>query len=162
LIADAALCLSDKPFPSTFASENLDLSITRVRNQTELFLLGFGCRDEKDIYNPAKSGQLYGGLSSVSRLPATPDGHYETIGGVVVCPGDSGGSAYVLGKSDSPGGPRSIVGINSGYFPITRVSAITGLSGIMADFIRDWATDSMTVICGLHQAAKNCRNRFIP
>jgi len=162
LIADAALCLSNRAFPTSFAYENLDTQITRVRRGTKLFLLGYGCRKFEDIGNPQKIGQLYGGVSEVILLPSRSEDHYRTFGGVVICPGDSGGSAYILSSPTAPEGLRSIVGINSGFAQASRQSAITPLTGSVAQFITDWSKDRKTQICGVHESAANCRDRFSP
>ncbi|MCK1284722.1 trypsin-like serine protease [Bradyrhizobium sp. 44] len=159
LEADVALCYSSKDFPNNIGFENLDLRSTRIRVDSNLFLLGYGCRNVNTL---AGEGELYGGSAKVFQLAALPTGHARTRGGVVICPGDSGGSAYLLAVDDQPINPRSIVGINSGYIAINRVSAITGLTGVMADFIRDWADDRKTRICGVHQDAQFCHDRFSP
>lgn len=162
LQADIALCQTAVPIHPTFSFENLDLRITRVRKNSELFLLGFGCRDVNRPGDPQLVGQLYGGRSTVFALSVEPGGHFQTRGGVVICPGDSGGSAYLLGDRSSPSGPRSIVGINSGYVADTKVSYITSMTAIVADFVRDWAEDNSVAICGVHNDARNCRDRFVP
>lgn len=162
LIADVALCLSDRALPVNFQYENLDTYITRVRRNTKLFLLGYGCRKFEDIGNPSKIGQLYGGVSQVASMPASSEDHYRTQGGVVICPGDSGGSAYVLNASGKPEGLRSIVGINSGFIPEYRESAITPLTGSVTQFIVDWSKDNGVTICGIHDTAVNCRDRLAP
>jgi hypothetical protein len=159
LEADIALCYSSKDFPSTIGFENLDLRSTRVRIDSNLFLLGYGCRNVNTLTG---DGELYGGSAKVHQLAMSPTGHVRTRGGVVICPGDSGGSAYMLAVDDKPVNPRSIVGINSGYIAVNRVSAITGLTGVMADFIRDWADDRKARICGVHQDAQFCHDRFSP
>lgn len=159
LEADVALCYSSKEFPKTIGFENLDLRSTRVRIESNLFLLGYGCRDVNTL---AGDGELYGGSAKVFQMAASPTGHVRTRDGVVICPGDSGGSAYVLAVDDNPINPRSIVGINSGYIAFNRVSAIMGLTGVMAEFIRDWADDRKTRICGVHQDAQFCHDRFSP
>lgn len=162
LFADVALCSSNRALPTNFQYENLDTQITRVRRNTKLFLLGYGCRKFEDIGNPKKMGQLYGGVSQVMSVPAASEEHYRTQGGVVICPGDSGGSAYILGSSAHPEGLRSVIGINSGFRPETRESAITPLTGSVAQFVIDWSKDKKVTICGIHDAATNCRNRLSP
>ncbi|MEN3347108.1 MAG: hypothetical protein V7632_743 [Bradyrhizobium sp.] len=159
LEADIALCYSAKAFPNTVGFENLDVRSTRVQVGSNLFLLGYGCRD---VNAPFDAGQLYGGSAKVFQMAPTPTGHVRTKDGVVICPGDSGGAAYVLAVDDKPVNPRSIVGINSGYIATDRISAITGLSGVIAEFIRDWAADNKTLICGVHPDARPCHDRFSP
>lgn len=165
LQADVALCLSDKEFSKNQAFENLDLRITHVRTATKLFLLGFGCRSVATLAEAG--GQLYGGTATVIKLPDPSDDHIRTQGvksnpdDAVICPGDSGGAAYVMNGSGATG-PRSIVGMNSGYIAQTRVSAITSLTGITSDFVHDWSLDKKVSICGVHDNAQNCRDRFTP
>jgi hypothetical protein len=165
LQADVALCLSDKEFPQDQAFENLDLRTTHVRMKTKLFLLGYGCRSV--ITLAGAGGQLYGGTATIVRLTDRSDDHIRTQGtkdnkdDVVICPGDSGGAAYVT-NGPTALGPRSIVGLNSGYIAQTRTSAITSFTGIVAEFIRDWSLDKKASICGIHDSAKNCRDRFTP
>jgi Trypsin len=161
LINDMALCLSDGVLPTTFLYENLDMRKERIAMQTSLFLLGYGCRSVQDVGDPTRIGQLYGGRSVVDKMPTADDDHVETQGGVVICPGDSGGAAYVLASTDpgKEGGPRAIVGINSGYFAEPRVSAISTFSEAAAKFIRKWSADHNTAICGVDDAASNCRER---
>jgi hypothetical protein len=158
LINDIALCLSDKAIPTSFLYENLDMRKERIAMKTSLFLLGYGCRNVQDVGDPTKIGQLYGGRSEVDKMPTAVDDHLETQGGVVICPGDSGGAAYVLADTES--GPRAIVGINSGYFAMPRVSAISTFSEAAAKFIVKWSADHNTVICGVNDDATNCRERF--
>ena len=162
LNADIALCASGTTFPSGVFFENLDLRSTRIFAGQRLFLLGFGCRDVNHIFDPDKSGQLYGGFSSVSKVSMQAETQYEAGGGVVICPGDSGGSAYILAAPTQIGGPRSIVGINSYYKAKERISGLAKLSGSMGEFIRDWAADNNVTICGVHPLAKNCREKFVP
>jgi Trypsin len=159
LETDVALCFSKDIFPQKIAFENLDLRITRVAVGSVLFLLGYGCRD---VTSQIEFGQLYGGSATVSQLASGTSSHMRTRDGVVICPGDSGGSAYVLATMDEPISPRSIVGINSGYAALSRVSAITPLTGIVAEFIRDWCEDHKTTICGVHANVSNCHDRFSP
>jgi hypothetical protein len=162
LINDLAFCFSDNDFPPRFGYENIDTHVTRIRRNTSLFLLGYGCRDVDDIGNPDKLGQLYGGFAPVGVLPTAANDHVETKGGLVICRGDSGGAAYVLAARDELSGPRSIVGINSGYFPKQRVSAITPFNGASTEFIHAWTADKKVFICGFHPQAINCRDRFVP
>jgi hypothetical protein len=157
LINDIALCLSDGAMPKTFLYENLDMRKERIAMHTSLFLLGYGCRNIQDVGDPTKIGQLYGGRSEVDKLPTADDDHAETQGGVVICPGDSGGAAYVLAATES--GPRAIVGVNSGYFAVPRVSAISTFGNVAANFIVKWSKDHNTTICGVSDVATNCRER---
>lgn len=78
----------------------------------------------------------------------------------MICPGDSGGAAYLLSASNQIVGPRSIVGLNSGYKPVGRISAISIFDSRAVAFIEDWSRANSVAICGIHQASKNCRDRY--
>lgn len=45
---DFALCISDKNFPSRFGYENIEATTSLFAAGTNLFLLGYGCRDVSD------------------------------------------------------------------------------------------------------------------
>lgn len=172
LFSDIALCYSASDLPRTrqiagssmtYDFENLDLKITRVKLKTPIYFLGFGCRKYPDGTNGAAktTGQLYGGLAVLSALPRGPGEHFRTLGGVAICPGDSGGAAYVLSDTEKPAGPRSVIGLNSGYNPVGKVSDITTLYSL-EKFVRDWAEDNATKICGVHDGAEHCRAGYLP
>jgi hypothetical protein len=167
LIADVAMCVTDRPLPAPpLGFENLDLSSTYLSLRSQVFILGYGCRNVMDIDNPQLFGQLYGGVAHVVKLAEGTGDHMLLEGGPVICPRDSGGAAYVLGNIKRLPGPRSIVGINSGYKDTTRTSFITALTGDVADFIRDrdkWAGKhtAEALICGVNSDAKRCHPKFI-
>ncbi|HEX8663095.1 MAG TPA: trypsin-like serine protease [Beijerinckiaceae bacterium] len=168
LYADIALCVSDRTLPRSriigtqrvaFSYENLDLRITRMRSGAELFLLGYGCRVYPQTSATAASdtsGQLYGGIGRVVRVPVEAGRHITTSGQAGICPGDSGGAAYALSDIGTLKGPRSIVAINSGYVPENKISDLTALFGHISQFIRDWSDDHGVKICGIHPEAQNC------
>ena len=154
LFADVALCKTRVAFPIPPGGfETLNFGSALMRDAW-LFLLGYGCRD---VRRPERMrGQLYGGLSQVElNCRRGPGDHVRIQNGVVVCPGDSGGAAY-LGKES---GPRSVVGVNSGYQPLTRESFITPIAGV-AEFIRNWAYKEKLAICGLPPDRQACRPAF--
>lgn len=155
LTFDVAMCLITQKLPSSLPFESVNLDAQDLVPKRSLFLLGYGCRD---VTTQAKSGQLYGGLSSIGVLPSHPGDHIKTKGGVVICPGDSGGAAYALADAGQPFGPRSIIGLNSGYWAHVRVSAIEPLSAA-AEFIRSWAKRNKIMICGVDSGAKRCHDR---
>jgi hypothetical protein len=163
LQSDVALCKSVRPFPKKIKRENLDLTISDIRNGINLFLLGYGCRQPPPPGEPPKlpHGQLYGGLSGIVALPRDSDDHIFTQDGVVICDGDSGGAAYILGDETASTGPRSIVGVNSGYDPKTRQSAIASLQSEIAKFVTDWVRDHAVTVCGIN-STMNCRDKFVP
>jgi hypothetical protein len=161
LVADVALCLAESSFPTHTEYENLDITQSWFTAGRPIFLLGFGCRNVHTA-DPATNGQLYGGLSDLLDTPISTDIHFFTQGGAVICPGDSGGAAYVLGDSNKIGGPRSIVGLNSGYLPDARISTVAAFSSANLDFINEWRSENHAKICGVDPDATNCRVRFVP
>ncbi|MCO5130812.1 MAG: S1 family peptidase [Xanthobacteraceae bacterium] len=154
---DVALCLSSGDFPSEIGFESVKFPVPDISVNARLFLLGYGCRDVGDIGNPEKIGQLYGGHSSVIQTPTNSNDHILTQDGVVICRGDSGGAAYLPVSEEKPNGMRSIVGLNSGYYRTSRISAISVLGETAIEFIQIWAAEKRQLICGLHPQAKNCR-----
>lgn len=158
LSGDIALCHSEMSFPRTNGFEAVDLELSNSQG-SRLFLLGYGCRS---VVNFDQTGQLYGGSSKVFRPSTVGDDHLLTRGGVVICPGDSGGAAYRLAVDDQPVNPRSIVGVNSSYEVPTRTSAITTFAGSAGSFIREWAKMKGASICGLDPMAEACHDRYTP
>jgi len=153
--ADLALCLAAADIPTNALHERIDLNVASVRRNTNLFLLGYGCRKEVDS---TTSGILYGGISPVRDMPLEDFDHYRTFGGVSICPGDSGGAAYSLTDESLPTGRRSIIGVNSGYLAGQSTSYLTPLSRpLLATFIRDWAARNGVAICGVTPGTANCR-----
>lgn len=158
LVGDVAMCFSATSLPNAGGFENLDMN-SPVASGTKLFLLGYGCRS---VVTLDGAGQLYGGTSKVLKLPTDKDDHLVTKGGVVICPGDSGGAAYLLAVEDHPVNPRSVVGINSSYDISARSSGITPFSGTTRDFILDWKKAKGTTLCGLDPNVIGCHDRFTP
>lgn len=158
LQGDVALCYSGASLPNSGGFENLYVDLP-IAIGTKLFLLGYGCRS---VIRLDGSGQLYGGSSKVLKLPSANDDHLLTKGGVVICPGDSGGAAYLLAVADHPVTPRSIVGVNSSFDVSDRSSGITTFSGSTLQFLFDWKKAKGTTICGLDLDAEGCHDRFIP
>jgi hypothetical protein len=170
LTFDVAMCLADRPIGGGFAYENLDIELGDVKPAAILYLLGFGCRDVLNPGDPKLGGQLYGGISQVDTLPTDEGGHILTAGGVVICPGDSGGAAYLINTGAAPGeaaippstNPRAIIGVNSGFLASARVSSIAAFTTAVATFVRDWARDNGVEICGVHAGTAGCRQRYLP
>lgn len=155
LLNDVAMCFSEPVLPNLGGYENIDAS-SRVPVNTPLFLLGYGCRNLNTLKDP---GQLYGGSSYVKILPTSSNDHLYTKGGVLICPGDSGGAAYRLTVADKPVNPRSIVGLGSSSDPSNRTSGITTFSQPVLDFINNWKKGKGP-ICGLDVGAVGCHDRF--
>jgi len=165
--ADLMICRSDRKFPTTKMFESVNFS--EVKRDTELFLLGYGCRDLNDEKRKT-IGTLIGGSAKVNRVDnkhvITKGKEWDTpstVGSdVVVCPGDSGGGVYLIteGRITETRG-RSIIGVVSLFFPEERESFITAFSlPENQEFINEWSQDEDNIgiwICGVHPEAKNCR-----
>jgi hypothetical protein len=162
LHGDLMICLSDSKFPTTRKFERI--SISEVKEGNVLFLLGYGCRDL--VNKSGTIGTLMGGTAAV--IKSVDTGHVYTKGkeldvpstagkDVMVCPGDSGGAAYLAGNKIT--GKRSIIGVVSAFIEKKRESLITPL--FLSEnkaFIDEWRLDNPGVlICGKDQDAKNCR-----
>jgi hypothetical protein len=158
LSADIALCVATEDIANGHSYERLSLNSAIVREQEPLFLLGYGCTE---VGKPNTSGVLYGGSSFVQVLASANEPHIQTNrsnGGVMLCPGDSGGAAFQVDDIKKPIGSRRIIGVNSAYHPGTQYSYVAPLSlPTTAAFIRDWAELHQVAICGVHSAAKLCR-----
>lgn len=162
LHGDLMICLSDSKFPTTRKFERMSMS--EVKESNELFLLGYGCRDLENM--SGSIGTLMGGTANVNFVDS---GHVYTKGkeldvpstagkDVMVCPGDSGGGAYLMTGSKITG-KRSIIGVVSAFIENDRVSLITPL--FLSEnkaFIDEWRLDNPGIlICGKDSDAKNCR-----
>ena len=157
--ADVALCLLERKLAKPILFENVETSLNPVQIGKEIFLLGFGCRDvsQANDLNWSKMGQLYGGAATMSSATDAQTGLFQTNSGVVICPGDSGGAAYLLPDATSPNSVRSIIGVNSEYLSDKRISFLVNIEDRAKDFISDWANKHHVKICGLHADASNCR-----
>ncbi|WP_158047538.1 trypsin-like serine protease [Skermanella pratensis] len=157
IAGDVAICRTkdNKPFSANFRFENVDLSGTRVKKDTKLFLAGFGCRAVDKRFG----GTLYGGLSRLFEISKEDGKHHLTREGVTICPGDSGGGAYALQDMSQPKGKRYFVAINSAWDPATLISYLAPINtpGIVK-FINEYATRHGLKICGVHPDAQRCKN----
>jgi hypothetical protein len=164
LTSDIALCFSEKPIEMQegLYFENINIDARAISVGQKVFLLGFGCRNIMDTGDRNLFGQLYGGFAKVSELPPVEGGHILAKDGVVICPGDSGGAAYIFAGASPIGNPRSVFGVSSGYYDTNRVSAIAPFTAKVATFVRDWSRKTGAKICGVHLEAKNCRIPYSP
>nr|WP_201010207.1 trypsin-like serine protease [Rhizobium rhizogenes]QCL09634.1 trypsin family protein [Rhizobium rhizogenes] len=156
---DYAMCAVDgQPFP--VPAESISTTIEAVKVGTQLLIAGFGCNDQ---YQNG-SGTFRIGHAPVVRLPNVKDANYVfdknsvvTQGSQSICPGDSGGGAYLETQS-ATGTHRVIVAVNSRV----DLSKLTSYLSSMATpdavgFLNNWMQTNNQKICGLG-AQNGCRN----
>jgi hypothetical protein len=109
-----------------------------------LRLLGFGCTQS----GGHDFGVLYEGDSVVVRLPVTASYFTITQGGVSVCPGDSGGGAYL---HDHARNIRLLVGINAQVNSNAESLISTTSEPGFLKWAKRWASTHKLKICGIHK-----------
>jgi Trypsin len=143
--ADFSLCLSDSIITG-FRYEKVDISESTQVGE-KLFLLGYGCID---ITGTASMGALYGGPAEVISRPEA-DLYTVTRGGPAICGGDSGGGAFTVAKA------RRLIGVNSQGNYKTESQIATTATSAFSEWARSWAAKRSTELCGISEAASNCR-----
>jgi len=146
--ADFALCYVDSALPApTGGFESLTFDAAAVVVQTEITLLGFGCRFD----GSPGFGLLAEGIANA--IAVTTES-IDTGAGSTLCTGDSGGAAYLA--TGTYAGRRRVVALNHASDSVHSV-----LSRITHPEFRNWATQwSRTTgarLCGLDPAAAGCR-----
>ena len=153
---DWALCLLRRAV-SGILFETLDLK-KLPKPKSRVILSGFGC-DEK---GKPSDGRLRVGVSRVTKsirpsekstLFARSDFENNEA---ILCPGDSGGPAFVFSTS-SVADARRLIGVNSRTtyeYGMNFISAVASLAG--KTFITEWADAHAQEICGLNYA-KTCK-----
>lgn len=151
---DWALCLLEHEV-SGFPYETVDTaSIPPVG--TRVVLSGHGCTEQGE---PAGS-VLRLGVSTVAARPSSLPAETSTLytksnldaNEAVLCPGDSGGPAWVF--TADLASPRSIVGVNSrttfqnGYSLLAATASSAGKT-----FLDDWTAAHVQEICGVNRTA---------
>ncbi|WP_019866509.1 trypsin-like serine protease [Methylovulum miyakonense] len=189
--ADFALCKIDKPFkePVGFKYETIDTSeMSRFVNKT-LILTGYGCVSdivenkqtdgkyrigETIIDETSKSAtklRLKYGKDYIKFYSDIENNNFFTIDDpdkANLCPGDSGGPAFVRRASASGFAQRMIVGVNSRVFYKNASTKIYGSSLVSAiggpDFLtwaEKWIEDQKVAACGINSRhftrIQNCR-----
>lgn len=141
--ADWALCYIDKTVAGIrFESLSMDGSIPKVGDT--ITLMGYGCT--KPDGSGGNDGILRSGLAEVKRTPRNNDWDIVTQGKVALCFGDSGGPAFYLKGAD-----RYLISINSrGNIQDTSYLSKTLSNPVFSDWIKAWATEKNTTICGVN------------
>ncbi len=187
---DLALCWIDDGGQRPASIKALDFEVLDTRRRAvasqAVLLTGYGCTAIKiiahrvfpDRANDEADGLLRIGDQIIERAPGQDElgNAFFTTRSVLgktpaVCPGDSGGPAFINESGDNSAETRRIIGVNSsidaelradGKFDlISRLSAI-GTPGF-ADWAQGWLAqraDAGVFICGLNKKAGDypCRN----
>ncbi len=149
---DLALCKTDKNVQG-IKYENVNQDPSLVKVGTEVLLTGYGCIRAGG--GGGNDGVYRIGEAKIMGLPSGNDYDYYAKGGAALCYGDSGGSAYLY--LDSAKTKRIVVSTNS-KGDIRVKSWITSTSTEASiSFIKAWAEENQTLICGVHSEAKGCR-----
>lgn len=154
--ADWAYCKTDRVVTGIpYEVVATDLALVKVG--MTITLSGYGCLR----WGGPLDGKYRVGESRVTRVPNATTKNYDIVtdGKAAVCSGDSGGPAFV----NLPDGTRYDVTANSrrdvsaleSFLPFT--AAPTNVR-----FMKDWASRNSVEICGVHSAAKGCRNVQLP
>jgi hypothetical protein len=150
--ADWAYCKTDRVVAGIpYESIATDMSLVKVGMM--ITLSGYGCQR----WGGPLDGKYRVGESQVTRVPSATTTDYDIVtnGRAAVCSGDSGGPAF----AEKEDGTRYVVTANSrrntstlnSYLPFTAVPANVG-------FMTGFAGRNGVEICGVHPAAKGCRN----
>lgn len=189
--ADYALCLFNRDIPGR-APETPVLK-TKVGPDKRVLLAGFGCRntDFKD-HKTGNDGVFHVGFARVFQTvggvhmtctgapggPVVPNyistkARHGTSDAAVVCPGDSGGGAYLVDSERNVTGRRRLFAINSrvgykvdgacklvptqtGQLQAGEVSYLSATSTApFREFLTNWSTSKRAGICGVDPALKN-------
>jgi hypothetical protein len=170
---DWALCLLENEVRG-IPYETVDLSGAPASG-TPIFLTGFGCTATGAPGSPGACQEdfqtgdrtLRMGLTNVVPRPAMFANRRNTIfgdgrisaGTPVLCPGDSGGPAFII-PNGSPRAIRRLVGVNSatcilGDRGVSLIAAVSSAPG--AAFLRDWAMRREQTVCGVNGSSlPNC------
>lgn len=158
--ADYALCRLDRQVPD-IKFETINLNAKRPNHTNELLLTGYGCTKKPGPGETKPSGGNDGkyriGEARVIAIAGERQNEPNTIvtrGDAAICPGDSGGGAYLPVASR-----RVLVGVNSRIDFDTDESFISGLSTPVArEFLDKWVRDNNSeLICGLNFMNESCR-----
>ena len=163
--ADWALCLLDQPITAPgLLYERVNTAPNLVKKGTRLLLTGFGCVNTN----------LTGGNDGVFRIGAAPvtdvpnansfDIRTEVpTGQPTVCPGDSGGGAYIATpdltkRVQVSVNSRTLVRLENGNRIVIGTSLLSSLSVPEATaFLATWSKKTGQAICGVSSGMADCR-----
>ncbi|MCP3395311.1 trypsin-like serine protease [Bradyrhizobium sp. CCGB12] len=160
LSADYALCRLTEAADG-IKYERLNQDPSKLVQEAKLLLTGFGCTTPPPPTGGPPSGGNDGkfriGQARIAKLPGADPGEPNTIvtrDQVVVCPGDSGGGAYIQ-RID---GSRVLAAVNSRTLYKEGASLLSSVtSSAAAAFIADWMKKNPgQTICGINLSA-TCR-----
>jgi len=153
--ADYALCLM-KQAVTGIKYETVNLDTTRIKKGNSIRLTGYGCTDTGQ--GGGNDGIYRIGDAKIVALPGEPGNEPNTIltrDQIMVCPGDSGGGAYIVITATR----RLIASVNSRVWFIKGQSYLSSLSS--ADglaFLKNWSVaNNNEKICGVNFQDNSCR-----
>lgn len=132
--------------------ESINTDNALIRADRAVTLLGYGCLG---VVGDNPGHVLYQGPTVIDRISGVD---IVTTEGATVCPGDSGGGAYIATGAERRrvAAINSRVGITNGQMNSTsRLTNLTHAS--IAQFISSWASDRNAQICGLNLSGPKCR-----
>lgn len=153
---DIALCSSDETIALKAGSkryESINVDAGQIVKKKAITLLGYGCV-ERIGDNPGLI--LYEGQTEIDRISGID---IVTTKNATVCPGDSGGGAYIVDSSTK----RRVAAINSrvgldANGAMNTTSRLTDLThSSIAKFIKDWVKDNEAEVCGYNLSGSSCR-----
>jgi hypothetical protein len=172
---DWALCLLQYEVQG-IPYENVEIKNPPAQG-TAIFLTGYGCTATKaggkiDVCLPKEmfvpgDQKLRIGMTTVSAQPDQLANRPNSIfssgsissGDTILCPGDSGGPAFVIPNAN-PKAIRRLVGVNSatcilGDHGISAIASTSSAPGVA--FIRSWVERHGQIVCGVNGSAlPNC------
>jgi hypothetical protein len=153
--ADYALCRLAEAVDALYETVNPDAS--RLKIADNLLLTGFGCTQPSTTGAgvPGNDGIFRIGLAKIVETPGMSEPNsIVTQGSVAICPGDSGGGAYIV----SSAGTRKIVSVNSRVIFAQNKSLLSSLSSTLGKaFLTNWSQSNNEQICGLNLSGARCR-----
>jgi hypothetical protein len=160
--ADYALCFLDQPVVG-LRYETINRDATRLKVNSELILTGYGCTQVPQGTSNQPSGGNDGifrvGTARIARLPGELEPNTILVeDDVVICPGDSGGGAYIHLHGS---GRRLLASVNSRVWFAKKRSYLSSMTTSNATtFVDAWLSHSENheaTICGFNLSGPNCR-----
>jgi hypothetical protein len=164
--ADYALCFMVKPISELgLIFETINTDSTIIMRQAPITLTGYGCTATNGT--GGNDGVFRIASTTIFAIPGDPASERDTIliqDSIAICPGDSGGGAYI---NQTPT-KRILVSVNSRSWATWNYSYLSSLStedGI--DFLHAWistsggsgpnANEDARLICGVNYNGSDCR-----